>query len=139
MHVFTQLTFDGTCAEAFALYARVLGATLTFSLRYGDSPMAGEMPDAWRDKIAHATLTLPDGTRIYGSDSVPGSYESPSGFSLTVNPADEGRGRATFDALAEGGTVVMPLQETFWAVAFGTLVDRYGTPWAINCEPPRTS
>jgi PhnB protein len=24
------------------------------------------------------------------------------------------------------------LQETFWAKAFGMLVDRFGTPWMIN-------
>jgi PhnB protein len=137
MQVFTNLTFDGTCAEAFAVYARVLGATITFSLRYGDSPMAGEVPEAWRDKIAHATLTLPDGTRIYGNDSVPGSYEPSRGFSLTVNPTDAERARETFDALSEGGTVLMPLQPTFWAAAFGTLVDRFGVPWAVNCEPPQ--
>lgn len=134
MQVFTNVTFDGNCAEAFALYARVLGGTITFSLRYGDSPMAGDVPEAWRDKIAHCTLTLADGTRLYGNDSAPGSFEPASGFSLTVNPADVDRARATFDALADGGQVTMPLEPTFWAVAFGTLVDRFGIPWAINCE-----
>jgi PhnB protein len=39
-----------------------------------------------------------------------------------------------FTELAEGGTVRMPLQETFWAVRFGVLTDRFGIPWAINCE-----
>jgi PhnB protein len=28
----------------------------------------------------------------------------------------------------------MPLQETFWAVRFGVLVDQFGIPWSINCE-----
>jgi PhnB protein len=139
MQVFTNLTFDGDCAEAFAFYARILGATVTFSLRYGDSPMAGDVPDAWRDKIAHSTLTLPDGTRIYGTDSAPGTYEPPRGFSLTVNPVDVEQAHATFDALAEGGGVTMPLQPTFWAAAFGTLVDRFGIIWAINCEAQQSA
>jgi PhnB protein len=39
-----------------------------------------------------------------------------------------------FHALAEGGTVTMPLQETFWAKRFGAVTDRYGLPWTINCE-----
>jgi PhnB protein len=137
MQVFTNLTFDGNCAEAFARYAAVLGATITFSLRYGDSPMAGDVPETWRDKVAHSTLTLTDGTRLYGNDSMPGTYEPSQGFSLTVNPPDVDQARATFDALAEGGRVTMPLQETFWALAFGTLVDRFGISWAINCEAPQ--
>jgi PhnB protein len=33
----------------------------------------------------------------------------------------------------------MPIQETFWAQRFGMLVDRFGTPWMINCEKPRPS
>jgi PhnB protein len=28
----------------------------------------------------------------------------------------------------------MPLQETFWAVRFGMLVDQFDIPWMINCE-----
>jgi PhnB protein len=28
----------------------------------------------------------------------------------------------------------MPIQETFWAARFGMLVDRFGTPWMINCD-----
>ena len=39
-----------------------------------------------------------------------------------------------FDALAEGGSIMMPLSETFWAVKFGAVTDRFGTPWMINCE-----
>jgi len=41
---------------------------------------------------------------------------------------------AIFYALAENGTVQMPLQNTFWSVRFGVLVDQFGIPWAINCE-----
>jgi PhnB protein len=41
-----------------------------------------------------------------------------------------------FNALAEKGTVRMPFQETFWANRFAMLVDRFGTPWMINCFLP---
>jgi len=30
--------------------------------------------------------------------------------------------------------VEMALQETFWALRFGVLVDRFGIPWTVNCE-----
>jgi PhnB protein len=48
------------------------------------------------------------------------------------DPADAER---IYHALAENGTVLMPIQETFWARRFGVLVDRFGIPWEINCEP----
>ena len=34
------------------------------------------------------------------------------------------------------GTVVLPLEKTFWAARFGMVVDRFGIPWLINCEEP---
>ena len=39
-----------------------------------------------------------------------------------------------FATLAHGGKVQMPLAERFFAARFGSLVDRFGTPWMINCE-----
>jgi PhnB protein len=39
-----------------------------------------------------------------------------------------------FNALADGGKVGMPLQQTFWAARFGMVTDRFGIPWMINCE-----
>lgn len=41
-----------------------------------------------------------------------------------------------FLTLAENGTVQMPVQETYWALRFGMFVDRFGTPWMINCGKP---
>jgi len=137
MTISTNLAFDGRCAEAFALYARLLGGRITFALRYRDSPLAGTVTEAWAFKIAHATLTLPDGSRLLGSDPVPAAYERPHGFTLTVNPPDAATASAMFATLAEGGLVTQPLEATFWAAAFGTVIDRFGIPWAINCEPPQ--
>ena len=39
-----------------------------------------------------------------------------------------------FNELTEGGTVVMPIGETFWAQRFGMLKDRFGVSWMVNCE-----
>ena len=39
-----------------------------------------------------------------------------------------------FRRLSENGIVRMPLQKTFWAAAFGMVVDRFGVPWMVNCE-----
>jgi PhnB protein len=41
-----------------------------------------------------------------------------------------------YQALAENGTVTMPLQATSWSASFAMLVDSFGTPWMINCDPP---
>ena len=37
------------------------------------------------------------------------------------------------EAVRPDGKITMPLQKTFWSVRFGMAVDRFGTPWIINC------
>ncbi len=39
-----------------------------------------------------------------------------------------------YEALLEGGQVVMPLQETFWSPAYGIVSDKYGVYWNISTE-----
>jgi PhnB protein len=61
-------------------------------------------------------------------------YEPPRGFAITLGLSDPAEAERLFDALAENGTVTVPLQETFWALRFGSVIDRFGIPWSINCE-----
>jgi len=63
-------------------------------------------------------------------------FEGYKGFTLSVQGDDVDAGRATFDALAEGGKVTMPYAPTFWAAGFGMLVDKFGVPWMVNVEAP---
>ncbi|MFJ5382273.1 VOC family protein, partial [Cupriavidus sp. CER94] len=43
-------------------------------------------------------------------------------------------GKRIFDALSEGGQVIMPYQKTFWAEGFGMVVDKFQMTWMVNCE-----
>ncbi|WP_244500829.1 hypothetical protein [Methyloceanibacter marginalis] len=56
---------------------------------------------------------------------------------MTLNIPEPTEAERVFKALAEGGTAIMPLEETFWAHKFGVLVDRFGTQWMVNCEKPK--
>jgi PhnB protein len=47
---------------------------------------------------------------------------------------DPDKAERIFAALADNGAVRMPIQQTFWAVRFGMLVDKFGIPWMVNCE-----
>ena len=69
-----------------------------------------------------------------GSDAPPSCYEKMNGFSVTIGTQDPAEAERIFHALADNGTVRMPIQQTFWATRFGMVVDKFGTPWMINCE-----
>ena len=129
----TYLTFNGNCAAALEFYAQHLGAKIEMMMTFGQSPAADQAPAGWRDKVMHARLKLGDSI-LMGSDAPPDRYNVPRGFSVSLSVNSPGDAERIFAALAEGGTVQMPLQQTFWAARFGTLVDKFGIPWMVNCE-----
>jgi PhnB protein len=133
MRLTPNLVFGGQCEAAFKFYEQSFGGKIVFMLAYGNSPMAEQVPPKWHEKILHATLTVGDNV-LMGSDPVPERYEQPKGFAMQLCIDDPVDAERIFHALAENGTVQMPLQKTFWSVRFGVLVDQFGIPWAINCE-----
>jgi PhnB protein len=135
MQLNPYLLFNGQCEAAFKFYERCLGGKLEMMLRHGESPMAQQVPPEWRDRIMHARLVVGDKV-LMGSDAPPDHYEEPRGFSVSIGIDDPGKAERIFQAMAEKGTVRMPLQKTFWALRFGMLVDQFGIPWMVNCEEP---
>jgi PhnB protein len=131
------LNFDGNCEAALAFYESVLGARRGEVFRFAGTPMAEHVPAEWQQKIMHASLTL-EGQELMASDTMPGRYEKPQGISLSLHPKDTAEAERVFASLSEGGTVVMPLEKTFWAARFGVLVDRFGIPWMVNCDEPQS-
>ncbi len=94
--------------------------------------MAAQTPPGSANRIMHARLEL-DGRVLMASDSMVGHpYEGMKGFSLSLNYPATAEAQRMFAALAEGGKITMPIAKTFWAEAFGMLVDRFGTPWMVN-------
>lgn len=125
------LNFNGTCADAFRFYARVLGGTLEMLQTHGESPLKSHVPPDWQDKVMHARLNV-GGDVLMGSDAPPEHHAPAQGIhvSIQVETADEAA--RVFGALADGGTVTMPFAQTFWSPGFGMVVDRFGTPWMVN-------
>jgi PhnB protein len=135
MQLTPYLSFKGDCEEAFRFYERCVGARVGTLFRYGGSPMADQAPPGWTDKVMHGSVTIA-GREIMGADIVPDRYEQPKGISLSLQIGQAADAERIFRDLSAGGTVVMPLGKTFWAERFGMLVDRFGIPWLVNCEPP---
>ena len=135
MELYPNLTFDGQCEAAFKFYEQCLQGKTVFMMTYANTPMDLQAPSDWKEKISHATFAL-DSFKFCGSDALPGKYQKPQGFALQFNLSDPVETERIFNALSQHGTIEMPLQETFWALRFGVLVDQFSIPWVINCEKP---
>jgi PhnB protein len=130
MRFHPYLTFDGNCAAAFARYQEIFGGPLDV-LTMAEAPdgaPAGVDPDL----VMHAALTTDGGALLMGADHPTGELTSPvHGMCVNVELPTKEEAHRVFDDLAEGGTVQMPMGETFFSHAFGTCVDRFGTPWMV--------
>ena len=130
------LGFDGNCTEAMRFYEAALGGKIEMTLTFGESPMAEQCPAEHRHRVMHAALSLPGGGQLFAADRPPGTdCANPSGFNgigLTLEYGDVAGGEAAFKALADGGSVSMPLAPSFWVERFGMLTDRYGVGWMVN-------
>jgi PhnB protein len=126
------LFFDGNCAQAMRFYQATLGGKLEALLTYAESPEPNQCPPGSADRIMHACIDL-GGQMLMASDTPQGQpYDGMKNVALSLNyPSADEAGRI-FDALAQGGKVIMPMAPTFWADSFGMATDRYGTSWMVG-------
>jgi PhnB protein len=126
------LILPGNCRAAFEHYHKVLGGTLDMQT-HGDIPAQDreQGPPMDKDSIMHARLAVGDQV-LMGSDDMPGSTTKIAGFSVSVTVDSVEEAERVFAGLSQGGTVTMPLQETFWAPRFGMCRDQFGAAWMVN-------
>jgi PhnB protein len=136
MHAHPYLNFDGHTEEAMRFYAAATGGTLTPFHRFGDMP--GDMPltDEQKRRVMHVGIDLPSGAKIMASDTLPGfgpDWSAGNHISISLHPETRAQADAVFAALAEGGIITSPLADQFWGDYFGSLTDRFGVQWMVNC------
>ena len=132
MELTPYLNFNGQCEEAFKFYERCFSGKITALVTFESMGGANQVPEGWGKKIMHAHMTVGEQV-LMGSDAPPGRFEKPQGFSMSVQVEQPSEAERVFGALAEGGTVRMPLQKTDWAAKFGMVTDQFGVPWMVNC------
>ena len=136
MQINPYLQFPGTCEEAFRFYEKQLGGKIDAMMPHTglseENRKRMHMPEGWDKKIMHAHMTVA-GTSIMASDLPPSSYKTPQGFWVVLNVTTVEEAERLYGALKEGGSVYMELQQTFFAQRHGSVFDRFGIPWMINC------
>ena len=121
------ILFDGNCEEALQFYARALHGEIKDLSRFEGSP--AENMSADKQKILHANFAA-EGIFFMASDG--GSGPSGTRVHLSISFDNAEQLDQVFNAMAEGGKVTMPLQDTFWGARFGMLEDRFGINWMFN-------
>src|SRR5687767_7636422 len=127
------LNTNGDGHEAVKLYERVLGAKIARLQTFGDIPGSSAAPEN-KNRVIHALLQVGPGVLMLSDGPSDRSVPTTSNAHVCLAFDDVADMDEKFQGLAEGGTVTMPLQDTFWGARFGMLTDRHGIHWMFNCE-----
>jgi PhnB protein len=139
--VSTYLNFPRSTEEAFLFYKTVFGTEFAGPIaKFRDMPAQPdqpELPDADKDLVLHVALPILGGHVLMGADApesmgftvIPGNN-----VYINLEPDTRAETDRLFEALSDGGKVEMALQEMFWGDYFGSLVDKFGICWMLNCS-----
>ncbi|HEU5130173.1 MAG TPA: VOC family protein [Glycomyces sp.] len=126
-----HLNFRGQAREALEFYRSAFGGDLV-ATTYGDLGSAEDPAEA--DHLVWGQVAAPGGFRVMAYD-VPGSRPWSPGeapFFVSVRGDDPEEIAAAWKRLAEGATVLQPLEPSPWARLYGMLKDRFGVTWVLD-------
>jgi PhnB protein len=135
------LNFARDTEAAFNFYRSIFKTEFSWPIsRMGDAPAAPGQPplsDADKKLVMHVALPLPGGVELMGTDAPETmGFKLNPGNNVYINLQPDTRAEADrlFNALSEGGKIDMPLSDMFWGAYFGSLTDKFGVQWMVNCE-----
>jgi PhnB protein len=130
------LNFLGYTEKAFDFYKSVFGGEYAMLMRFKDTSEAGKMPEADQDKIMHIALPIGD-SMLMGTDALESMGQTltmGNNFSISVSTDSREDADRFFAGISAGGTVVMPLENTFWGSYFGMCTDKFEVQWMISYD-----
>jgi PhnB protein len=137
----TYLNFPRNTEEAFNFYKSVFGGDFGGMgiAHFGDIPAQEGMPPlAENDKnlVMHIELPITGGHVLMGTDA-PESMGFRVNFGnnvhISLEPDTRAETKRLFDALSADGKITMDLQDMFWGAYYGSVTDKYGVQWMVNC------
>lgn len=131
------LNFDGNAEEAFNFYKSVFGGEFMSVNKMSEAPDTEHLPEDEKNRIMHIALPIDEHSVLMASDTMPSmGYKLIEGNNVQISLHPESREEADrlFNGLSEGGTLEMPMEDTFWGAYFGAFKDKFGIHWMINFD-----
>ncbi|HEY0059874.1 MAG TPA: VOC family protein, partial [Flavisolibacter sp.] len=119
------LWFDGKAEEAARFYTSLFPNSNILALEHWGE--GGHFPKEW---VRNATFEL-NGQPFYAFDAGPMFTFNPS-VSFFVVCETESETTMVWEALLEGGEVLMALDVYDWSPKYGWLKDRFGVSWQVS-------
>jgi PhnB protein len=135
MKLHTFLNYGGNCEQALRFYERHLGGRITMLMRRSDQPNQPVTWPGWENTVQYAIMDLGE-TQLMASDVQPDRFQPMRSAYLSLTVAGAEEAERIWALLADGGQILMRLEETFFATRFGQVRDKFGTSWMILAPKP---
>ncbi len=113
-------------------YQSCLGGKLTFQT-LGESPLSAQMPGRMKECILQGSLQN-ETMVLVGTDlATETGLVKGNSVSLMLHCADQKQARVLYKKLSVGATKAEPLQANYFGIIVGSLTDRYGHHWILQC------
>jgi PhnB protein len=136
LRLIPYLVMDGNAREAIQFYEKALDAQVLFLQSFGEMPENPDfpLPAEAKDRVSHATIKVGE-TEMMFSDTFPGQpHQIGTHVTICISTNDAEQAKRMFEALADGGQVEMPMQETFFSPAYGSVKDKFGVTFQVFTE-----
>jgi PhnB protein len=138
--VSTYVNFARNTEEAFNFYKSVFGGEFVGGIhRFSEVPPEPGKPalsEEDKNLVMHIALPLLGGHMLMGTDAPESmGFKLVQGNNVYINLEPDTREETDklFAALSAGGKVDMPMTDMFWGDYFGSVVDKFGLNWMLNC------
>ncbi len=153
------LNFPGNTEEAFQFYKSVFGGEFIAIQRFGETPMADEIPAEVKNKIMHVSLPIGKGNVLMATDAIESMGHKVTfgnNYNISIEADSKKEAKRLYDSLSAGGKIEQPIKDEFWGAYFGAdqkitscdarlpelpvremFTDRFGTRWMINYTYPK--
>ena len=134
------LNFMGNTLEAFNFYKSAFGTDFVSITKMSDVPSQPgqpDLPENEKNMIMNVQLPILGGTVLMGTDmlaSMGHSLQPGNNMSINLEPDTKAEADELFAALSQDGSDITPMQDMFWGAYWGSLVDKFGVHWMINCD-----
>jgi PhnB protein len=135
MKLTTHLHYGGNCAEALRFYEEHLGAKISFMMTYEQMPEPKNIPPGCEQGVLHASIRIADAT-IMAGDAPADRFQPLRSAYLALSVDSDEEAERIYALLTDGGEIILPMAETFFALRFAMLRDKFGILWMLIHERP---
>ena len=110
------LNFAGKTEEAFKFYHSVFGGDMPQFMRFKDTPHGDSLSAEEKEMVMHVALKVGKENMLMGTDTLKSMNQElieGNNISLSLHPETKEEADRIFNALSDGGTVEMPMENVF--------------------------